>query len=853
MKLFSDLHMHSRYARACSKDLRVETLEKWAAVKGINLLGTGDFTHPLWLAELKEKLKRAGEGFFSFENKNIFFCLTAEVSLIYNDGKALRRVHHILTAPSFEVVEQINDFLGKKGKLASDGRPIIGKLPSPELVERCMEISKDILVIPAHCLMPNEKIICNPEIKPISAVNKGDKVLTHKGIYKKVAETFVRNYNGKVYRIQPYYFTQGITVTEEHPFLAIKTVKNCSYLGGLCKPNSIAKGAHKCRKKHYKNYKVKWIPAKDLEINDIILYPRIKKIFDIKNIKISDIVKKENYRFYKQFIIPKKGRQDKPIKNIIKITPEFCRLVGYYLSEGCIIKKNNSIQFSFGQKEHQYINDVVNLMKKCFGIKIAKKRKRNGYELYFYSKAVMEMFDRLFYETGKPRKAFSKRLPEWALYLDKKKQAEILRGWWRGDAGVSVSELLSEQMKIICLRLKIIPSIARTTKEYQNKTKRYIGKRLIRANYDCIIFRNLSFYEDRFNLLKDLSFKKFKTKLQRKHGWVDENYIYIPIKKIGTKKYSGPVYNLEVEDHNSYVAHSAAVHNCMTPWFALFGSKSGFNSLKECFGDQTKNVFAVESGMSADPSMLWRMSQLENISIVSNSDSHSYWPWRMGREANVFDLSEPNYFEMVSAIKEKNPKKFLYTIEVDPGYGKYHVDGHRACGIQMEPAEALKLKNICPVCKKELTIGVLHRVEELADRPVGFVPKGAIPFKTLLPLSELIAVVLGAQTHSKKVWEEYNKLIARFGNEINVLLEADEKDLRAAAHEKIAEIILKNRLGEIKVKPGFDGVYGTLVVDGREKILSGESNGEKSETPKKKIEKPKDKIETPSGLKRFLK
>ncbi len=624
MKFFSDLHMHSRYARACSKDLRVETLEKWAAVKGINLLGTGDFTHPLWLKELKEKLKPAGAGFFQFQNKNIFFCLTAEVSLIYNDGKALRRVHHVLTAPSFEVVEQINDFLGKKGKLASDGRPIIGKLPSTELVEKCMEISKDILVIPAHCLLPSEKIICNPEIKTISTIKKGDKVLTHRGVYKKVTETFMRNYSGDVYRIQPYYFNQGITVTREHPFLAIKTVKNCPYVGGLCKPNSTARGRHKCVKHHYKDYKPKWIPAVDLEINDVILYPIVKKTLDRREIRISDIVEKENYKISSKFIVPNSGRQDKPIRNTIRITPAFCRLIGYYLAEGYVIKKNNCIQFSFGQSEHDYVNDVINLMEECFGIKIAKKREKNGFELYFYSKAAVELFEKLFYESNKPKKAFSKRLPHWALYLPPKKQAEIFRGWWRGDAGVSVSEVLSEQMKIICLRLKIIPSIARVTKEYQNKVKRFIGNRLIKANYDYLVFRNLSFFEDEFSLLNDPVFKRFKMKLQRKHGWLDKNYIYIPIRKIEIKEYSGPVYNLEVEDHNSYLTPTAAVHNCMTPWFALFGSKSGFNSLKECFEDQTKNIFAVETGMSADPAMLWRMSQLDNISLISNSDSHSY-------------------------------------------------------------------------------------------------------------------------------------------------------------------------------------------------------------------------------------
>jgi uncharacterized protein (TIGR00375 family) len=227
---------------------------------------------------------------------------------------------------------------------------------------------------------------------------------------------------------------------------------------------------------------------------------------------------------------------------------------------------------------------------------------------------------------------------------------------------------------------------------------------------------------------------------------------------------------------------------------------------------KTKNIFALETGLSSDPPMNWRLSALDKFTLVSNSDAHSPWPSRIGRELNVFDI-EPKYKEIVNTIKEKNPKKFLYTIEVDPSYGKYHWDGHRACNVCLDPKESIKYHNTCPVCRKPLTVGVLQRVEELADRPEGFVPKNSIPFKSLLPLSELLAAVYNTQFFSKKVWEESMKLTKEFGSELNVLLEVSEEKLKLLTHEKIVEIILKNRKGELKVQPGYDGVYGKLLLN----------------------------------------
>ncbi|MBI2549829.1 DNA helicase UvrD [Candidatus Woesearchaeota archaeon] len=253
-----------------------------------------------------------------------------------------------------------------------------------------------------------------------------------------------------------------------------------------------------------------------------------------------------------------------------------------------------------------------------------------------------------------------------------------------------------------------------------------------------------------------------------------------------------------------------------TSWFGIFGSESGFDSLKECFGDKVNKIHAIETGMSSDPAMNWRIPWLDGITLTSNSDCHSYWPWRMGREANVLEFKELTYKNVLAAIRER--KGFVETVETPPSYGKYHFDGHRLCNVVMSPEESAEHKNVCPKCGKKLTIGVLNRVNELAapDRPEGFVKKEAVPFKSLIPLSEIIAELNGFPVASRKTWQIYNSLIERFGNEFNVLLEAPETELKKAVDEKLAAAIIKNRESRIKVEPGYDGVYGKPVLNGSE-------------------------------------
>jgi uncharacterized protein (TIGR00375 family) len=253
-----------------------------------------------------------------------------------------------------------------------------------------------------------------------------------------------------------------------------------------------------------------------------------------------------------------------------------------------------------------------------------------------------------------------------------------------------------------------------------------------------------------------------------------------------------------------------------TPWFGVFGSMTGFDSLKECFGSEYENIHAIETGMSSDPEMNWRIRELEEKSIVSFSDSHSFWPYRLGREATIFRKAD-SYKELIEQIRSNT---FVATVETDPAYGKYHWDGHRLCGFSCSPEESKKLDNICPKCNRALTIGVENRVEQLASHALGFKAKNAKPFYKILPLHEIIALAAGISMQSKKVWEMYNSLISAYGNEFNILLRTSREELISKGLDaKLADLILKNREGKIKVKPGYDGVYGEAMLGEKQVTL----------------------------------
>src|SRR4030043_37415 len=267
---------------------------------------------------------------------------------------------------------------------------------------------------------------------------------------------------------------------------------------------------------------------------------------------------------------------------------------------------------------------------------------------------------------------------------------------------------------------------------------------ILTAEISCIYSKNNKVRKVHI-IVFSLSFE-FSEKINTQLGW------------IGNLKSDGrPILGLDVKELAKIVLNSS--QDCFivpahiwTPWFSIFGSKSGFDSLEECFEDCAKYIYAGETGLSSNPAMNWRVSNLDKIALISNSDAHS--PAKIGREANVFD-TEINYFKIIEGVKAKDPNKFLYTIEFFPEEGKYHYDGHRVCDISLSPQESKKYNGLCPVCGKPLTLGVLNRVEELADRPIGTKPEKAIPFKSLIPLGEIIADVLGLGTGTKAVAREY--------------------------------------------------------------------------------------------------
>ena len=244
-----------------------------------------------------------------------------------------------------------------------------------------------------------------------------------------------------------------------------------------------------------------------------------------------------------------------------------------------------------------------------------------------------------------------------------------------------------------------------------------------------------------------------------------------------------------------------------TPWFSLLGANAGFDSIDDCFEEETEHIHAIETGLSSDPAMNWRLSSLDRFALISNSDSHS--PSRIGREANVFDVPL-EYGEILRAIKNKDNKRFLFTVEFFPQEGKYHYDGHRKCDVRLAPKESMQNSDLCPICGRQFTIGVMHRVETLADRAGGYVPEGAIPGKHLVPLDEIIASAVQKGIGTVAVTDLYTKLVHRLGTEFDILLNLSEEKLAEGTPDKVLEGILRVREERIQVIPGDDGVYGEV-------------------------------------------
>ena len=268
-----------------------------------------------------------------------------------------------------------------------------------------------------------------------------------------------------------------------------------------------------------------------------------------------------------------------------------------------------------------------------------------------------------------------------------------------------------------------------------------------------------------------------------------------------------------------------------TPWFSIFGSMSGFDTIEDCFEELTPKILAIETGLSSDPAMNWRLSKLDSVALISSSDAHS--AVKIGREATKFE-GELSYETIGKALRTgaparsgeraASPTKLVGTIEFFPEEGKYHFDGHSAHQVRWSPQQTKQHKGLCPVCGRRVTVGVLSRVEELADRTAGFKPKGAPDYWSLVPLEEIIAEALGAGPATQKVAGPYDALISEFGNELTILLDTPIESIESLTNPAIAEAVKRVRAGQLHIEPGYDGQYGTVHVFGDEDRQSLQSD-----------------------------
>ena len=296
-------------------------------------------------------------------------------------------------------------------------------------------------------------------------------------------------------------------------------------------------------------------------------------------------------------------------------------------------------------------------------------------------------------------------------------------------------------------------------------------------------------------------------------GFADAARINIALSKIGNLHSDGrPILGLDAKELLKIALDAApdamlVPAHAWTPHFSVFGAVSGFDSLEECFEELTPNIHAIETGLSSDPLMNRRLSALDNITLISNSDAHS--PAKIGREANILD-TEISFSAITDAIK--SGKGFSGTIEFFPEEGKYHYDGHRACNASLSPKETIKHNYLCPVCGKKLTIGVMHRVEKLADREDDYKPEGAPGFHSIIPLPEIISETVKVGVNSKRVNNEYMNLLGKIGNEFKILMDVPLGDIEKAGSPLLREAISKMREGNIHIAPGFDGEFGTIKI-----------------------------------------
>ncbi len=767
LRVIADLHIHGRYSRATSERMCAEEIASFAGIKGLDLVGTGDFTHPKWLKELQETLvSESNTGLYKVARNPeppVYFMMTTEVSTIFTFKNEVKKVHHVILTPSIETAIQINDGLLKYGDLAADGRPTLN-MDAPHLVEEVMEVSSENVVFPAHAWTPwfsifgafsgfNSVEECYQDMtKHIYALETGlscydeeTEVLTDNG-WKRFPEI---NFSDKICTLNP----ETNVIEFQGPIRLFKyQYKGKMYRLKTKRVDLLVTPNHKllfspCDFRKSPSFSLKeaqflFDKSKRLK-KDGIWIGREVEYFILPTVKV-----RHGNRFYSGF------RNLKEKKLPIKLWLKF---FGLWVAEGWTSKgKNGDYNVCLTSKNLDLLSEIKSILE-SFGYtahRLGNVIRVRDYQLFCYLKQFGKSHEKYI---PLDIKLLSKDLLEIFLEYYLKGNGHKYGREGKGLSASTTSTRLRDDLQEIALKVGISAYCKQERKRGSPIASTHPRFRGYRHKHDSW---QIYFIRQNKPILLPSMIKKYN----HIESWVD---------------FDGFVFCVEVPNHVIYIR---------------------------------RNGIPLWCGNS-DPPMNWRLSKLDNFALVSNSDSHSFWPWRIGREANVFELEKMSYHEVVDAIRCRDKTRFKFTIETDPAYGKYHWTGHRNCCVALSPQEAIKLGNICPVCRRKLTKGVEQRVEELADRPAGFTPENAVGFMRLLPLSEIIATVLNLDSPStQKVWSIYNSLIEKFGDEYTVLVDATADALSRVADEKVAEAIVRVREGHVKVVPGYDGLYGRLVV-----------------------------------------
>ena len=769
MKIIADLHIHSPYARAVSKNMTLENLDHWAAVKGITVMGTGDFTHPKWMTEIKEKLEPAEPGLYALKSEIINqkpetatrFMLTVEISSIYKKGGKVRRIHNLIFAPSVETAEKINAQLGWRGNLASDGRPILG-MDSEELAKVVFNIDAEAGIVPAHAWTPwfsvfgsmsgfdslaecfgeftpqifaietglscydiGTEVLTKDGWKKFSQVTKGDEVCTlnldtNEVEYQHPKKVYRSKYRGKMYRLKTK--RADLLVTPNHNLL-------------------YAPADFRTRRPfRLKEASVLFRKSKILR-KDGIWRGGAPPHFTLPAVKI-----RHGSRFYSGFraVAAKKFPMEPWLK-----------FFGFWIAEGWTTQgRYGDYAVCVSNRDYKLMAEIKMILE-GLGYRVFWDKKTTNtirvrdYQLFSYLRQFGKAADK---HVPAEVKGLSKELLKLFLGYYLKGDGHVYGRNGKGLSATTISTRLRDDLQEIALKVGIsayyklhnkkgTPFSSPSQKSEYRQSADSWTIYFIRKNRHAIIPSEMKKYGHR-------------------EEWID---------------YDGMVYCVSVPNRVIYVR---------------------------------RNGIPLWCGNS-DPAMNWRLSALDRVALISNSDSHSLQ--RIGREANVFDC-ELSYAGMMDAIKSHDQGKFLFTVEFFPEEGKYHYDGHSEHKVRMSPEETKRVHGQCPTCGRPVTVGVMHRVEALADRPLGAKPPNAIPFKSMVPLDEIIGEAFGMGVSSKKVKDEYQRLIGALGSEFRVLFEAGESDLTSATRAEVVEGIRRVRDGRVTIEPGYDGTYGTVKI-----------------------------------------